>query len=264
VRLPAEILSLAGARSADFGLQMLACDPVGARLPAPARRALVAAALDDGAAVGRALAAHHPGVAPDGIARGLGIGVVETDEQPWAGPLLRHAEYCGDPSEIRLFRAALEPLDRLLATPEACGLIGTASAGPVFLAHELYHHVEATREAPPLPRRHAVVRLRLGRCRRPSTRSPRSRPVPAHRRCSASGTTPRCSISLPCGGSPRRSRSAACSPCTKRGWIAPGRAGESPRDARAREPSASDSTNRSLERLARAVAPEAIRMRVLR
>ncbi len=165
MRLPAEILSLAGARSADFGLQMLACDPVGARLPAPARRALVAAALDDGAAVGRALAAHHPGVAPDGIARGLGIGVVETDELPWAGPLLRHAEYRGDPPEIRLFRAALEPLDRLLATPEACGLIGTACAGPVFLAHELYHHVEATREAPSLPRRHAVMRLRLGRWR---------------------------------------------------------------------------------------------------
>lgn len=163
--VPAEILRLAGASPGDFGLQMLDGDPVGACLPVSSRRALVAAALGDGAAVGRALAARHPGVPPDGIARRLGIIVVETDDLPWAGPLLRHAEYRAAPPEIRLFRAALDPLDRFLAQPEACGLIGAACAGPVFLAHELYHHVEATRGAPPLSRRHAVTRLRLGRWR---------------------------------------------------------------------------------------------------
>jgi len=30
------------------------------------------------------------------------------------------------------------------------------------VAHELYHHVEATRAEPPLARRHAVTRLRVG------------------------------------------------------------------------------------------------------
>ena len=163
--LLAEIRKVATARPEDFGLQMLAGDPVGASLPAPARCALVAAALDDGASVGRALAARHPGIAPDGIARRLGIRVVETNELPWAGPLLRHADYRAVPPEIQLFRAALEPLDRFLAQPEARDLIGASCAGPVFLAHELYHHVEATRDAPPLPRRLAVTRLRLGRWR---------------------------------------------------------------------------------------------------
>ena len=163
--VPAEIRKLAAASPEDFGLQMLACDPVGASLSAPARCALVAAALDDGAAVGTALAARYPGIAPDGVARRLGIRVVETDELPWVGPLLRHADYRAAPPEIQLFRAALEPLDRFLAQPEARDLIGASCAGPVFLAHELYHHVEATRDAPPLPRRHAVTRLQLKRWR---------------------------------------------------------------------------------------------------
>ena len=161
-----------------LGGWLLRRDPVGSELPDSARAELVRAALCDGEAVGTALRAAYPGLAPDRIAAVLGIRVSETDEDPWAGPFLRHADYRAKPPEIRVFRSAVAALEaqidfslrgadvrgnragRALAD-FAASLWGKPLAS-VFVAHELYHHMEATRVDPPLQRRHAVTRLRVG------------------------------------------------------------------------------------------------------
>jgi hypothetical protein len=150
------------ANPAVLGLHMIERDPVAPRLPPDAQRQLVSAALDDGASIGNLLRERYPGRAPGDIASELGVSVRETDEQPWAGPFLRHADYRSRPPEIRLFRASLGTLDRFLAQSGLGGLMGIACARPVFIGHELYHHVEAFREALPLARRHAVTRGRFG------------------------------------------------------------------------------------------------------
>jgi hypothetical protein len=144
-----------------IGRQLLMQDPVAARLALELQRDLVCAALEDGAKVGAMLRAQHHRVAPETIARALGVAIIETEETPWAGPILRHANYRSRPPEIRLFRIALESLDRLLEEPGVGSLLGIRQAAPVFVAHELYHHIEAIGDEPPLARRHAVTRLRI-------------------------------------------------------------------------------------------------------
>jgi len=145
-----------------LGLRMLSRDPVAAELPADAQHRLVLAALDDGAAVGAMLRARHPALAPEQIAAALGIAVVRTRESPLAGPFWRHADYRSRPPEIRLFSTALAALNTLLEQDRLGDCLGIADTAAIFVAHELYHHVDATREEPPLARRHAVTRLRLG------------------------------------------------------------------------------------------------------
>jgi len=46
--------------------------------------------------------------------------------------------------------------------PVLADRFGITASAPVFVAHELYHHVELTRAAPRLGRQHAVSVLRLG------------------------------------------------------------------------------------------------------
>jgi hypothetical protein len=148
-----------------LGHDMLANDPVAADLPAEARRSLVSAALDDGTAVGAMLNLQYPGRGPEAVATALGVRIVETHDDPFAGPFWRHADYRARPPEIRLFATALAALDGLMANPEIACLVGVRRSAPVFVAHELYHHVEATRAEPRLARRHAVARLRIGAIR---------------------------------------------------------------------------------------------------
>jgi hypothetical protein len=153
---------LRGATPEALGRQMLAHDGVAARLPAETLEQLVAAALEDGAAAGLMLRAEHPDLPPDLIAGALGVSVVEVDEEPWAGPFLRFADYGSHPPKIRLFRTAIVFLDWLLSRSGVGDRVGIDRTAPIFIAHELYHHIEATRDAPPLARRHAVTRLRFG------------------------------------------------------------------------------------------------------
>jgi hypothetical protein len=137
-----------------LGLQLLREDPVGATLADADAAGLVRMALADGTGVGAELRAAYPGQAPTAIATTLGIAVRHTEESPWCGPFLRWADYRPCPPEIRLFERALRNLSGLLADPAS-----------IFVAHELYHHIEGRRLLLPLPRRYARVRFRIGKIR---------------------------------------------------------------------------------------------------
>jgi hypothetical protein len=152
---------LKGATPEALGRHLLAHDGVAALLPAETLEQLVVAALEDGAAAGLMLRTGHPDLPPDLIAGALGVSVVEIDEEPWAGPFLRFADYGSHPPKIRLFRTAIGFLDRLLWRSGLSDRVSIDRTAPIFIAHELYHHIEATREAPPLARRHAATRLRF-------------------------------------------------------------------------------------------------------
>ncbi len=135
-----------------LALWLLRRDPVGVTLAPDEQTRLARIALADGAAVGAALLADHPGRLPHAIASAMGVRVVETSADPWAGPFLRYADYLATPPEIRLFRHSIDSLER------DSGL----TLAPVFVAHELYHHVEAANRGRSLPRRCAIVRIRFG------------------------------------------------------------------------------------------------------
>ena len=135
-----------------WGLELLAADRTGRRLDPARRRAAVGAALD----AGRAAAGRYAGERrPDRLAERLGVAVTWSDDAPLLGTLVRIAEYEPRPPVIRLFTRAVA---RIAAAAPALPV------AEIYVAHELFHHLEARGEyrAPALGR--ATV-ARLGRWR---------------------------------------------------------------------------------------------------
>jgi hypothetical protein len=141
---------------------MLEADPHAWRLDGPTQSAAVAEALADGAAVAEDLRARFPGLAAQAIARELGVPVEEIGDNPSVGSLWRFAEYRQRPARIVLYRRGLAPLDRAIVRASAERLLGRATPQEVFVAHELYHHAEATRSDTPIARRYRPTVLRIG------------------------------------------------------------------------------------------------------
>jgi hypothetical protein len=141
---------------------MLEADPHAWRLDRPTQSAAVAEALADGTAVAADLRAHFPGLTVQAIARELGVPIETSDDDPMVGSLWRFAEYRQRPARIVLYRRGLAPLDRALVGAVAERLLGRATPPDVFVAHELYHHAEATRSDTPIARRYRPTVFRIG------------------------------------------------------------------------------------------------------
>jgi len=148
-----------------LGLLMLESDLHATRLDEPARRAAVSAALADGTATARDFRKRFAGLSPREIADRLGIPVVAVDDDPMVASIWRFAEYRPRPPKIILYARGLEPLDRALSGNLASRMLGTATTEDVFVAHELYHHAEATRREVPIARRHQATLFRIGNWR---------------------------------------------------------------------------------------------------
>ena len=141
---------------------MLDADPHARRLDDRARRAAVSDALTDGIATANSLRSSFPGLAPGDIARALEVTTETIDDDPAVGTIWRFAEYRPRPPRILLYTRGLAPLERALAAGIGTQLLGNATAQDVFIAHELYHHIETTRPEAPIARRHQATLLQIG------------------------------------------------------------------------------------------------------
>ena len=99
---------------------------------------------------------------PTQIARELGLPVETTDGDPLVGSIWRFAEYRPRPPRIVLYSRGLAPLERRLTGSRAAQLLGRATPRDVFIAHELYHHIEAIRPDVPIARRYQPSLFRIG------------------------------------------------------------------------------------------------------
>ncbi len=160
--LPGEIAS---ASPRALGLSMLKGDAHAARLDDRAQIAAVSDALADGAATAKDIRLRFPGFSPREIARAFGVPVEAGDDDPLVALIWRFAEYRPRPPRILLYTRGLVPLEQALADGLAEGLLGNAAVEDVFIAHELYHHLEATRPEVPIARRHQATLLRIGKWR---------------------------------------------------------------------------------------------------
>jgi hypothetical protein len=156
---------IAAATPEMLGMAMLRGDLHAARLDDRAQRAAVTDALADGAATAADLRTRFPGLSPRRIAGELGIPVATTDDDPLVGTIWRFAEYRPRPPKILLYERGLAPLEHALARAPAARLLGEATVGDVFIAHELYHHLEATRAETPIARRHQATLFQIGKWR---------------------------------------------------------------------------------------------------
>lgn len=78
----------------------------------------------------------------DALAEQMGVAVEASDRDGGYGTVIVFADYTPRPPRIRLYRSAIDVLDRHLALyPDRDRL--PAGTRPLFLAHELFHHWEA-------------------------------------------------------------------------------------------------------------------------
>lgn len=145
-----------------LGLVMLQADPHAWRLDRSTQLAAVSDALADGMAAAATMRARFAVLSPEQIARALGLPVETTDSDPMVGSIWRFAEYRPRPPRIVLYRRGLGPLERSLTGARAAQLLGAATPRDVFIAHELYHHIETVRPETPIARRYQPTLFRIG------------------------------------------------------------------------------------------------------
>jgi hypothetical protein len=146
-----------------LGLAMLQADPHALRLDRASQLAAVSDALADGTAIATDLKERFPTLTPQQIAGELRVSVEETDDDPMVGSIWRFAEYRSRPPCIMLYSRGIAALEGTLVDNLATELLGRATLQGVFVAHELYHHAEATRSELPIARRYRPTLFHIGK-----------------------------------------------------------------------------------------------------
>jgi hypothetical protein len=146
-----------------LGLAMLQADPHALRLDRASQLAAVSDALADGTAIATDLKERFPTLTPQQIAGELRVPVETTDDDPMVGSIWRFAEYRSRPPSIMLYSHGIAALEGTLVDNLAIELLGQATLQEVFVAHELYHHAEATRSELPIARRYRPTLFRIGK-----------------------------------------------------------------------------------------------------
>lgn len=145
-----------------LAFDLLAADPQFHRIEDHRRDAMIASALASGVASADDVRRRH-GNDPDAIAAALGIPVEVSATPADYGSTLVFAEYQSRPPRIVLFPDAIARVDACLADAAMRAHWRIASARSVYVAHELFHHLDADAIAH-LPA-HRVTLFALGRWR---------------------------------------------------------------------------------------------------
>lgn len=152
---PPSLADLLATPAEAFDRELLAADPLFRRLaPGEAERIAAEAVAD-----GRGRAASWTGRTPDEVAAALGLAVRELDGDNLFGSVFQFAEYRSRPPQVLLYASAMARLRNLIAQHGLAGTIGIEDPRPLYLAHEVYHHLATL--APGPPRAQATV-LALG------------------------------------------------------------------------------------------------------
>ena len=144
-----------------LGLRQLREDPQYWRIAPRRRSLLVRAALEDGRGMAQRIRQRF-GSHPPAIAAQCRVALVRSRDDAGYGSVIVYADYTARPPCVTLYVPAILRLDALIAQRTDVLGSGIESTLPIFLAHELYHHFDATRAGPPLSRQHAVRIFRVG------------------------------------------------------------------------------------------------------
>ena len=145
-----------------FGNLILQGDSCCRRLTPDKRRALLGAALTDGNELAK-LASARWGRDPKPMANTLGLTVEIVAGSSDYGTNIVFADYWNKLKTIRLYRPAIAHMNLALADPAWANWLGIADVSPVFIAHEIYHHLDVNRGKNQLVRRHPVSQIKVGR-----------------------------------------------------------------------------------------------------
>ncbi len=102
------------------------------------------------------------GTDPDAIARALRLPVEDVDADAGYGRTIVYAAYLTTPPRVQLYEPRIRTLARRLDAPGLAAMIGVADVRAIYLAHEIYHHLDQTRSGPALAAQHRVPIVKLG------------------------------------------------------------------------------------------------------
>ena len=163
-RPPRDVTALLAVEDESWNQEILANDPQAFRLTRAAAAKAIAAAVADGRA--QAARCGAPCNAAEAAAR-LGVPVIVVPGDNRFGPLFQFAEYRSRPACITLFGSAMDRLRKIIAEHGLAETLGLSDPAPVYLAHELYHHLDTIAPVP-IARQAPVTMFALGPVRVPS------------------------------------------------------------------------------------------------
>lgn len=137
---PVSLATLLATPAHCFDQDLLRADPLHARLSPAAAAQAIAAALADGR---RRAATWAAAGSPQAIAIALGVPVTIAETGNRFGSVFQFAEYRSLPPGITIYRAAMDLLRRAIRQDALTPVLGLDDPEPVYLAHELYHHLDA-------------------------------------------------------------------------------------------------------------------------
>jgi hypothetical protein len=123
-------------------LAMLPADPVYRKIPADLRRPAVEQAAEFGRRAARDLRARLGAADPSALSERLGVQVVWSDDPYVFGKIVQTSTYAQRLRTITIYTGSVEEMNRFLAAQDLLSILGISDAGPVYLAHELFHHLE--------------------------------------------------------------------------------------------------------------------------
>jgi hypothetical protein len=140
----ARLVVAALARPVDAALwaAMLREDLVYAKIPADLRQPAMERAVATGRQAALECGTRHGTTDPIALVEKLGIRLVESDAPYVYGKLVQTSTYVHRTPTITLYTGAIEEMNRFLADQDLAGLLGIGDVRPVYLAHELFHHLE--------------------------------------------------------------------------------------------------------------------------
>ncbi len=145
----------------DLAMSMLCADRLASRLPPDDLHHLADIALAEGRAQAQC-AALQWGRDPCEIAARLAIPIIDCYANGGYGTTLVFAEYVDRPLHIVLYRHAIADLNRRVADSTLRNALPGDRCGPMFLAHELYHHLDRHALNGSLTQRHRIVLFQIG------------------------------------------------------------------------------------------------------
>jgi hypothetical protein len=160
VALVAHALPLAQAER--MGLFTLQSDPQVSRLSLEEQRDFVRMAHEAGEHAAHDLLTQYHIRDPSQLAAKLGVHVATCEDDARYGSILQYADYRSHPPEIRVYQRAVDRLNRLLADESVGEKLGIQDATPVYVAHELFHHLDNLPGRQPVKRQRQVVVLKFG------------------------------------------------------------------------------------------------------
>jgi hypothetical protein len=126
----------------DLWTLMLHEDPVYGKIPEELRREAVLRAAQFGRQASEGVVARFGTMDPIAIVRGLEVRLAWSDEAHLFGKIVRTSTYAHRTRTITIYTRSVDEMNRALAAPDLVSLLEVRDIGPVYIAHELFHHLE--------------------------------------------------------------------------------------------------------------------------